>query len=337
MELRHADGGPACCRNVPGRHTGVFHSLPLFLQTRLRFAMRAEFPVPRTLPAQRAPHMPASEPALSVIIAARNEERYISRCLAALASQAAPAGGTIEVIVSANGCTDATAPVARGWQAALAVRGWRLKVLELPIGGKLGAIAAAERAASGRVLVYLDADVIIDPPLLARLAEVLDTDLPGYATGRLVVAPASSRITRAYARIWTQLPFVTGGAVGAGLFAVNRAGRARWGDWPAIISDDTFARLHFTADERIEVPVNYHWPMVEGFGNLIRVRRRQDKGVAEIAELYPLLMRNEGKSPVSPALLAQLGRGDPFGLAVYLAVHLAVRMRRASGEWTRGR
>jgi glycosyltransferase involved in cell wall biosynthesis len=281
--------------------------------------------------------MPSTDPVLSVIIAARNEERYIGRCLAALAVQEAPVGGAIEVIVAANACTDGTVATARGWQAALATRGWRLAVLDLPSGGKLGAIAAAERATKGRALVYLDADVVIDPPLLARLAKVLDTDAPRYATGRLAVAPAESLITRAYARIWTRLPFFTGGAVGAGLFAVNRAGRTRWGDWPAIISDDTFARLHFTPNERTEVPVDYHWPMVEGFGNLTRVRRRQDAGVAEISDRYPSLMKNDRKVPVSPGLLARLGLGDPFGLAVYLAIYVAVRARRATGEWTRGR
>lgn len=280
--------------------------------------------------------MTSSVPALSVIIAARNEEALIGRCLGALAAQEAPSGG-VEVIVAANGCTDGTAEAARRCAPAFAARGWRLAVLDLPEGGKLGALRAGEAEARGRALVYLDADVVCDPPLLARLAGALDTEAPRYATGRLRVAPAQSAVTRAYARIWTRLPFVQGGAVGAGLFAVNRAGRARWGEWPAIISDDTFARLHFAPEERVEVPVAYHWPMVEGFGNLVRVRRRQDAGVAEIARLYPDLPRNEAKAPVTPGLLARLAATDPAGLAVYLAVHVAVRARRASGEWTRGR
>ncbi|MCX7644527.1 MAG: glycosyltransferase [Rhodobacteraceae bacterium] len=281
--------------------------------------------------------MTSSDPALSVIIAARNEEALIGRCLGALAAQEAPAGGGVEVIVAANGCTDSTVAAARRSAPAFAARGWRLAVLDLAQGGKLGALRAGEAEARGRALVYLDADVVCEPPLLARLAEALDTGAPRYATGRLRVAPAQTAVTRAYARIWTRLPFVQGGAVGAGLFAVNRAGRARWGAWPEIISDDTFARLHFTPQERVEVPADFQWPMVEGFGNLVRVRRRQDAGVAEIARLYPDLMRNEGKAPVTPGLLARLGATDPAGLAVYLAVHLAVRLKRKTGEWTRGR
>lgn len=278
-----------------------------------------------------------TEPALSVVIAARNEEAYIDPCLTALLAQQDMPAGTVEVIVAANACTDATVSRARAHAPAFAARGWRLDVLDLAQGGKLGALRAGEAAARGRALAFLDADVLCDPPLFAQLAAALDTPAPRYATGTLSVARAASPITRAYARIWTRLPFVQSGAVGAGLFAMNRAGRARWGDWPAIISDDTFARLHFTPSERIEVPARYHWPMVEGFANLIRVRRRQDAGVVEIARLFPSLLENEAKAPLTKSALLRLALTDPVGFAIYLAVHVGVRLRPASTQWTRGR
>ncbi len=279
----------------------------------------------------------AAGPAISVVIAARNEEAYIAPCLAALLAQSDMPPGSLEVIVAANACTDATVARARDHTAAFADRGWRLDVLDLARGGKLGALAAGEAAARGRALAYLDADVICDPPLLAQLAQALDTTEPRYATGTLAVTRAASAVTRAYARIWTRLPFVLGGAVGAGLFAMNRAGRSRWAAWPEIISDDTFARLHFTPHERIELPARYHWPMVEGLSNLIRVRRRQDAGVREIARLYPALLDNEAKAPLTRGHLARLALTDPLGLAVYLTVHVAVRLRPAATTWTRGR
>lgn len=281
--------------------------------------------------------LPATEPALSVVIAARNEEAFIDNCLAGLLAQQDVPTGPVEVIVAANACTDATVARARAHFAAFTARGWRLDVLDLAQGGKLGALAAGEGAARGRILVYLDADVVCDPPLLAQLGAALDIPAARYATGTLSVTQAATVITRAYARIWTRLPFVQSGAVGAGLFAMNRAGRARWGQWPAIISDDTFARLHFNPSERVEVPAHYHWPMVEGYGNLVRVRRRQDAGVAEIAALYPALLANEGKVPLTKARLLQLGLSDPIGLCVYLSVHFAVRLRPAAQGWTRGR
>jgi len=285
------------------------------------------------VPAETAP----KGASLSVVIAARNEEAYIGRCLASLLAQEPVPGGPVEVIVAANACTDATVARAREHEARFAARGWRLIVLDLAQGGKLGALAAGEAAATGRGLVYLDADVVCDPGVMAQLAGALDVPQARYATGTLAVVRAETAVTRAYARIWVRLPFVQSGGVGAGLFAMNRAGRARWGAWPAIISDDTFARLHFTPEERVEVPARYHWPMVEGFGTLVRVRRRQDAGVAEIARLYPHLPANEGKHPVTKGLLVRLAVTDPVGFAVYMAVHVAVRMKRDTGAWARGR
>lgn len=272
---------------------------------------------------------------LSVIIAARNEEVLIGRCLKALLTQETARG--VEVVVAANACSDRTVEMARDHAPHFAARGWQIQVLDLADGGKVGALNAGDRVAKGNIRIYLDADVVCDPALLGQLAEVLDRPAPLYATGTLVVTRAETWVTRGYARIWTRLPFVTGGAVGAGLFAVNATGRARWGDWPEIISDDTFARLNFAPDARIEVPARYHWPMVEGLRNLIRVRRRQDAGVAEVYKLYPHLCANESKARLARGDLPRLFIAAPMGFLIYLAVHLAVRASPPKGDWTRGR
>ncbi|MEZ5913573.1 MAG: glycosyltransferase [Paracoccaceae bacterium] len=292
-------------------------------------------PKPGT-PTPGTPTPPPAPPRLSVIIPAHDEAGWIGACLGALLAQDSGAGA-VEVIVAANACRDDTVARAEAFRARFAARGWDLVVLDLPEPGKLNALNRAEAAARGAGLVYLDADVRCEPPLLGELAAALAAPGPVYATGRLAVAPAQSRVTRAYARIWTRLPFVESGAVGAGLFAVNREGRARWGAFPAIISDDTFVRLQFTPAERVEVAARYHWPMVEGWANLVKVRRRQDAGVAELARLHPALGANEGKARLGPARLVRLALGDPVGFAVYLSVHLAVRLRPAGRDWTRGR
>jgi hypothetical protein len=277
---------------------------------------------------------------LTVIIAARNEEDLITACLTALLEQDG-AAGRVGVIVAANACTDRTVPVTRALTPAFDARGWQLTVLDLATGGKLGALNAADaltnNVAGDAPRVYLDADVICAPALLGQLRQALATPVPRYATGTLVVARARSPATRAYARFWTRLPFVKGGAVGAGLFAVNAAGRARWGAFPDIISDDTFVRLNFAPDERIEVPATYRWPMVEGLRNLIRVRRRQDTGVAEVNRLYPDLAANDTKARLTPRGLAGLALRAPVSFAVYMGVHVLVRLGRRSTAWTRGR
>jgi hypothetical protein len=273
---------------------------------------------------------------LSVIIPAHDEEAWIDRCLTALIGQDATSL-RIEIIVVANACRDRTVPLAKAYIAKAEARGWAMRVLDQSEGGKLRALNTGDRVAGGRARLYLDADIACDPGLIAQICKALSGDPPLYATGRLAIAPANSWITRAYASVWRRLPFVRGGAVGAGLFAVNPTGRARWGDFPAIISDDTFVRLQFAPEERIEVPARYHWPMVEGFANLVRVRRRQDAGVAELRRLYPDLFRNEAKLPLTPVGLLAIAARTPVGFLVYLAVHVAVRLRPATSAWTRGR
>lgn len=276
-------------------------------------------------------------PPLAVIIPANNEAAYIGPCLAALLAQDAVAGPLV-VVVAANACTDATVAIAQGFQARMVARGWQLICDDSTVPGKIGALNRGDAlVGDGVPRVYLDADVICDPGLIGQLRLVLDRPQATYATGTLAVARARSAVTRAYADLWTRLPFVQGGAVGAGLFAVNGAGRARWGVFPDIISDDTFVRLHFAPSERHEVAARYHWPMVEGWRNLVRVRRRQDAGVAQVYALYPDLRANEDKAPVGRGAVLRLALVAPLGFMVYAAVRLAVRLRRAEAGWSRGR
>ncbi|NVK15720.1 MAG: glycosyltransferase [Rhodobacteraceae bacterium] len=276
-------------------------------------------------------------PRLSVLIPAHNEADYIRSCLQAVfASDPLPAGMTAEVLVLANGCTDATAAHAR--RTAVPI-GWELLVLELPEGGKLGALNAGDAAARGDILIYLDADVQVSPELIAQIAAALDSRAPRYASGRPQVPPARSLVTRAYARLWMQLPFFSSGVPGFGVFAMNRAGRQRWGGWPDIIADDIFARLHFTPQERVQVAASYSWPMVEGFRNLVKVRRRQNAGVTEVAKTWPHLMRNEDTPRVGPGRALRLLLRDPAGFLAYAAVAFAVKtpLSASRSRWTRGR
>lgn len=272
----------------------------------------------------------------TIIIPAHNEAGYIGDCLRALLNQS-PEASPMQVIVAANACSDDTVVLCKEMTEEFAARGDQLRVLDLPQPGKTAALNRAEEGLGPGVRIYLDADVTCEAQMVAQLRAALAPEAPLYATGRLVIAPARSAITRAYGRLWQELPFFKGGAVGAGLFAVNAAGRNRWEAFPLIISDDSFVRLHFTPDERIEVPARFHWPMIEGFAGLVKVRRRQDAGVTEVATLYPELTKNDhtGKIGLRGALRLALRR--PWAFIVYLSVHLAVRTKRPSAEWVRGR
>lgn len=272
-----------------------------------------------------------------IIIPANNEENYIGACLEALLKQ--ENCGSLNVVVAANACTDRTAAITREMTEAFACRGHRLTCLSLPEPGKIKALRAAETHVPEEASrAYLDADVLCDSMLIGQVREVFHTATSAcYATGTLTVVPAENWITRCYSRFWKKLPFVLSGAVGAGFFAVNGAGRQRWSEFPDIISDDTFVRLQFTPDERIEVSSRYHWPMVEGFDRLVRVRRRQDQGVAELMRRWPMIFQRENKERLSTSKLVNLAVQDPIGFGVFSAVSVAVRLDSRETGWTRGR
>lgn len=273
---------------------------------------------------------------LSVIIPASNEETYIDRCLRALFASSPP-GIAAEAVVVANGCRDRTAEVAREQKLVAEKAGWQLTVLDMAQGSKPGALNAGDKAAQGDLRVYLDADIVVSADVMAQVVVALQVDHPVYVGATPVIPRAQSAVTRAYGRFWSRLPFAKSVAPGYGLFAVNAAARARWGAFPAIISDDTFVRLQFEPSERVQVPARYDWPMIEGFGALVRVRRRQDAGVRELESLYPGLRDREGKAPLGLRQIARLAAADPVGFATYAAVSLAVRFRHGGASFTRGR
>jgi glycosyltransferase involved in cell wall biosynthesis len=272
-----------------------------------------------------------------IIIPANNEGLYIDACLKALLKQ--DEDESVLVIVAANACADNTLARAEAHTEAFAAKGWELRCLDIPEAGKIGALNAAEALLPDAAVprAYLDADVICDPALIRQVRSALDTEESCYATGTIAVMRAKTWVTGAYGRIWQKVPFVKSGTVGAGFFAINGSGRARWCVWPRIISDDTFARLHFAPAERIETPALYHWPMVEGLPALIRVRQRQNAGVDEIATRWPELMLNETKSSWGLLYFLRVTAAAPLSMLIYLIVHMIVRLRKPEVKWSRGR
>ncbi|MCX7559229.1 glycosyltransferase [Sulfitobacter sp. F26204] len=274
----------------------------------------------------------------SILIPAHNEAGYLPACLGALLASA-PVEGPVQIIVMANGCTDNTASIARDFTANFAEKGWTMNVLDLAEGGKLNALNQGEAAATGDVLIYLDADVCVSPLVVAEIVKSLNMDAPGYASGRPnVTISGKDALTRLYTRFWLTTPFMVHGVQGFGVFAMNRAGRARWGAWPDIISDDTFARLNFTPAERQGVPASYDWPMIEGFTRLVQVRRRQDIGVAEIAHRYPELLANDDDHDQTVPLWKR-ALTDPLAFVAFAAVRIAIRLPilKSGNRWARGR
>lgn len=274
---------------------------------------------------------------VSIIIPASNEATLIGRCLDSVLASEGALAEAVECIVVANGCHDDTSDQARSRAKRFAQRGWQLQVVDRAEGGKPGALNAGDALARAGLRIYLDADVTLDPALLLQLVETLEGASPRYASGAVQIT-ATGLVSRAYARIWRQVPFMAEAVPGCGLFAVNAAGRARWDSFPEIISDDTYVRLHFTPAERLGVQAGYTWPIAEGLAALVRVRRRQDAGVDEIERLYPDLPDNDDHRPFPAQDKLQLALRDPLGFGIYSLVALVSRLTRHRAKgWSRGR
>ena len=108
----------------------------------------------------------------------------------------------LQVLVAADGCTDATASIVEGY----ADNG--VELLRLPRQGKIHALDAAVHQATGEVLVFSDANTMCDPHALRALVRnFADPEVGGVAghTGtdsRL----AASRAAAANGSIGTTTP-----------------------------------------------------------------------------------------------------------------------------------
>jgi len=280
---------------------------------------------------------------LTVVIPSNNEENYIEQCLDCIAAQTGLTDDHgIQVIVAANGCHDRTVQRAKAKEPDLAASGYALVVLDVPVGNKMNALNLAEEVATFQNRVFLDADVKIGPRMLMELAEVLSQDRPIYASGTLTIPRTNSIASRAYAKVWSNLPFVKDGVPGIGLYAMNGPGRARWEEFPPIYSDDRFVRLQFSSEERCKTKETYEWPLPDGFMNLVNVRHRWSEGNMELTEKYPQIIQNDTERNNTAASMVGLLR-TPFSSVIFVLIYTisTLRARQTKGgkefHWRRGR
>lgn len=172
----------------------------------------------------------------SVVIPAHDEESSLSDTLGALL---AGATSELEVVVVANGCTDRTADATRRIARKSAAS---VHALEIDDASKTAAMNAGDQVATTFPRIYLDADVTCPPATLASLAAALEGGRHELAVAarRLDLTSASGWVARYY-RTWEQLPRVRAELAGRGAYAFSRAGRARFGRFPAITADDYWA------------------------------------------------------------------------------------------------
>jgi len=127
---------------------------------------------------RRAPFAPGRWPALSVVIAARNEAARLAARVENLLEQAYP--GPLQIVVASDGSTDDPA-------AQLAPFGAAVTLIDLPPGGKPAALNAGVAVATGEILVFADARQRFAPGALTALVENFADPSVGGATGELVL------------------------------------------------------------------------------------------------------------------------------------------------------
>ena len=248
----------------------------------------------------------------SIIIPAYNESAVIERTILSLLDQVSPED---EIIVSCNGCADETASIARQFEP-------RVKVIETMIPSKTVALNFGDQLAVSFPRIYMDADV--------RLIEgALDKIKHALSSGRLLALSPSvsmdlsvaSWAVRAYYDIWLSLPYCQSGMVGAGIYALNEAGRKRFDKFPDVIADDGYVRALFREYERgrvedafsvVKAPASLYW--------LIKIKTRSRLGGMELALKHPELIANEEKNYTNalPKLIRNPSRWLKFAIYIYV-------------------
>ena len=170
----------------------------------------------------------AEHPTVSVVIAARNEAHRLPARIRNLLEQDYPR--PLEIIVVSDGSTDGTA-------AAVAPFSDRIRLIELPRGGKPRALNAGVAAAHGDIVVFADARQRFAPNAIAALTSNFDDPVVGGVTGELVLDCEADRslddsnvaegvglywrhekwLRRRESRVWSTL-----GATGA-IYAIRRS------------------------------------------------------------------------------------------------------------------
>ena len=128
-------------------------------------------------------------PLVSIVVAARNEERHIGTAVRSLLAQSY---GAVELIVVDDRSDDGTARVL-GELAALHPHLRIVRVDQVPEGwlGKNNALQLGAAAAAGEMLLFADADVVMDAHAVARAVRLMTVaDIDHLAIAPTIVLPS---------------------------------------------------------------------------------------------------------------------------------------------------
>ncbi len=135
-------------------------------------------------------------PRVSILVPAYNEGRVIARTIASLLTQDYP---LLELVIIDDGSTDDTLATARSAGADP-----RLRVLTQQNAGKAAALNYGMAAATGDILVVVDADTLLAPQAIRHLVQPLADRRVGAVAGNAKVGNRVNLVTK-----WQAVEYVT--------------------------------------------------------------------------------------------------------------------------------
>ncbi len=195
-------------------------------------------------------------PSVSVVIAARNEEKQICPRIRNLAEQGYP--GVLEIILVSDNSTDATVAEAERLAGELAEVGISLQILTQCSGsGKPSAVNKGVAAASGEIIVFADARQQFVPGALTALVSSFSDPEVGCVSGELVfVDSAEGGLEVEMGAYWhyekaiRRMESATGSVMGAtgAIYAVRRQ---LYKDLPAAtLLDDVLTPINILCQQK---------------------------------------------------------------------------------------
>ena len=265
----------------------------------------------------------SSGQAASVVVPAHNEQAVIGRFLDRLAPLVAQ--GEVVVYVVCNGCTDCTAEAASGRPGVYVSR--------LARAGKVEALREGDRLAGDLFpRLYLDADIVVEAEAVRSVIDVLRTGVALAAAPALRVQTSGRPwLVRRYYDFVLASPWATNALVGSGFYGLSRSGRARFGEFPAVINDDLFVRELFDVSERLSV-AGTSFSIEAPFSTwaLVKAKARVNSGTRQVvkAKVGP-------GAPGRQTLSAHRGTKGPPSVASRARRLSAMVFRRAWGRLRR--
>jgi cellulose synthase/poly-beta-1,6-N-acetylglucosamine synthase-like glycosyltransferase len=271
---------------------------------------------------------------LSIIIPAHNEASVVARTLHSILNN--KLDRALQIVVVANGCTDQTAEVVRGF-------GDKVELVETPVGSKVHALNLGDRVARYDLRAYLDADIELSDNALQAVVDAFKDPTVRLAMPRAKhTFRGRNPFLAGYYRLWRSMPYVRKGAMGGGFYAIDKELRGRFREFPAITADDKFMRNLAKPHERRVVEGCFATvTMPQTFGDLLKVKTRWTYGNLELAAARPDLNENDqskyegalGYLLVRPWLWVHV----PSFIFVYVYAQFAARKRFAAKQaiWER--